>query len=136
MLRFLLDTNIAIYAIKQRHPRVAAEFSENVGLMGISSISVAELLYGAEKSQNQSRAMAVAEDFCSRLRVLDYDHQAAAHYGNIRAALERTGQVISINDMHIAAHARSQGLTLVSNNLRELGRVPGLLTANWAEAAA
>lgn len=132
MLRFLLDTNIAIYVIKQRPMAALQLFNEHAGHMAISSITLAELLHGAEKSNAPSRSLAVVEDFCSRLEVLPYAAKAAQHYGSIRAALEKQGQPIGVNDLHIAAHARSEGLTLVSNNLREFERVAGLLLANWA----
>ena len=92
---------------------------------------MAELIHGAEKSRHPARNLSVVEDFCSRLAVLPYTVEAAYHYGSIRAALEQSGQPIGVNDLHIAAHARSQGLTLVSNNLREFERVPGLLLENW-----
>jgi tRNA(fMet)-specific endonuclease VapC len=132
MLRFLLDTNIAIYVIKRRPLVALALFNQHAGSMAISSITLAELLHGAEKSQDAVRSMAVVEDFCSRLDVLPYGPKAAQHYGSIRAALERKGLPIGVNDLHIAAHARSDGLTLVSNNLREFERVDALLLANWA----
>ena len=132
MLRFLLDTNIAIYVIKRRPLAALALFNQHAGSMAISSITLAELLHGAEKSQDAVRSMAVVEDFCSRLDVLPYGPKAAQHYGSIRAALERKGLPIGVNDLHIAAHARSEGLTLVSNNLREFERVDALLLANWA----
>ncbi len=132
MLRFLLDTNIAIYVIKRRPLAALALFNQHAGSMAISSITLAELLHGAEKSQDAVRSMAVVEDFCSRLDVLPYGPKAAQHYGSIRATLERKGQPIGVNDLHIAAHARSEGLTLVSNNLREFERVDALLLANWA----
>jgi tRNA(fMet)-specific endonuclease VapC len=74
----------------------------------------------------------VVEDFCARLEVLPYGARAAQHYGSIRSELEKRGQPIGVNDLHIAAHARSEGLTLVSNNLREFERVPALQLANWA----
>lgn len=131
MLRFLLDTNIAIYVIKQRPLSALARFNEHHAGLALSSITLAELLHGAEKSAFPSRNLAVVEDFCSRLEVLPYGPKAALHYGQIRAALERDGRTIGVNDLHIAAHARSEGLTLVSNNLREFERVPGLLTDNW-----
>jgi len=132
VLRFMLDTNIVIYVIKRR-PLAALElFNAHSGQMALSSITLAELLHGAEKSVSPQRALAVVEDFCSRLDVLAYGAKAAQHYGSIRAALERAGQPIGVNDMHIAAHARSEGLTLVSNNLHEFERVPALQTANWA----
>lgn len=132
MLRFLLDTNIAIYVIKRRPLAALDLFNEHAGHMAISSITLAELLHGAEKSNVPARSLAVVEDFCSRLEVLTYGPKAAQHYGSIRAALEKKGQPIGVNDLHIAAHARSEGLTLVSNNLREFERVDALQLANWA----
>ena len=72
------------------------------------------------------------EDFCTRLEVLSYGPKAAQHYGSIRSALEQRGELVGVNDLHIAAHARSEGLTLVSNNLREFERVEALQLANWA----
>jgi tRNA(fMet)-specific endonuclease VapC len=73
----------------------------------------------------------VIEEFASLLDVLPYTAKASLHYGAIRSALEKAGRPIGINDLHIAAHARSEGLTLVTNNLSEFERVPGLLTENW-----
>lgn len=131
MLRFLLDTNIVIYVIKQRPLLALTTFNQHAGHMAVSSITLAEMLHGAEKSQNQARALAAIEDFCSRLDVLPYGPKAAQHYGSIRAALERRGETIGVNDLHIAAHARSEGLTLVTNNRREFERVEALQLANW-----
>ena len=133
MLRYLLDTNIVIYVIKQRPMSALQVFNEHAGNMAVSSITLAELLHGAEKSNAPARSLAVVEDFCSRLEVLAYGPKAAQHYGSIRSALEKRGQPIGVNDLHIAAHARSEGLTLVSNNLREFERVEALQLANWAE---
>ena len=131
MLKYLLDTNIVIYVIKRR-PRVALKrFNQEHGHMAVSSITLAELIHGAEKSRDPSRNLAVVEDFCARLTVLAYGEKAAWHYGSIRAALEKSGKTIGVNDLHIAAHARSEGMTLVSNNLREFERVPGLVLDNW-----
>lgn len=132
MLRFLLGTNIVIYVIKQRPLLALTTFNQHAGHMAISSITLAELLHGAEKSNAQARSLAAVEDFCSRLEVLPYGPKAAQHYAIIRAALERQGLTIGINDLHIAAHARSEGLTLVSNNAREFERVEALQLANWA----
>lgn len=131
MLKYLLDTNIVIYVIKQR-PRIALDkFNREHGHMAVSSITLAELIHGAEKSNDPSRNLTAIEDFCSRLVVLPYGDKAAWHYGSIRAALEKMGMTIGVNDLHIAGHARSEGLTLVSNNLREFERVPGLVLDNW-----
>ncbi|ATG91689.1 type II toxin-antitoxin system tRNA(fMet)-specific endonuclease VapC [Methylomonas koyamae] len=133
MLKYLLDTNIVIYVIKQRPIEVLATFNRHHGRMAISAITLAELIHGAEKSQFPARNLATVEDFCSRLQVLPYTDSSAMHYGGIRAALEKIGQPIGVNDLHIAAHARSHGLILVSNNLPEFERVPGLLMENWLE---
>ena len=135
MLKFLLDTNIVIYVIKRRPVEVLGLFNENAGRMAISSITLSELLHGAEKSTRVAQNLAVVEDFASRLDVLPYTARASQHYGAIRAALERAGRPIGVNDLHIAAHARSEGLTLVTNNLVEFERVPGLLTENWVGSA-
>ncbi len=89
-------------------------------------------MQGVEKSAAPARNLAAVEDFCSRLDLLAYGAKASRHDGQIRASLERSGIPIGVNDLHIAAHARSEGLTLISNNLREFERVPGLLLENWA----
>ncbi len=131
MLRYLLDTNIVIYVLKRRPIEVLASFNAHAQHMAISAITLAELMHGAEKSSKVSENLATVDDFCSRLEVLPYTAKAAQHYGSIRAHLEKLGQPIGVNDLHIAAHARSEGLTLVTNNLSEFTRVPGLLMENW-----
>jgi tRNA(fMet)-specific endonuclease VapC len=135
VIRYLLDTNIVIYVIKKRPAEVLQAFNENSGRMAISSITLAELFHGAEKSARGAENLKVIDDFTSRLEVLPYTPKAAQHYGSIRAALERSGETIGINDLHISAHARSEGLVLVTNNLREFERVPALETENWISAA-
>jgi len=135
MLRYLLDTNIVIYVLKQRPIEVLATFNVNASRMAISSITLAELIHGAEKSSRVSENMATIEDFCSRLEVVPYGPKAAQHYGVIRAALEKLGQPIGVNDLHIAAHARSEGLVLVTNNTGEFERVPALEVENWVHTA-
>ncbi|MFH8135030.1 type II toxin-antitoxin system VapC family toxin [Pantoea osteomyelitidis] len=131
MHRYMLDSNIVIYVIKRRPIEILDKFNANAGRMVISTITLAELIHGAEKSAYPERNLRTVEDFTSRLDVVSYDDKAAFHYGAIRAALERKGMPIGLNDMHIAAHARSAGLTLVSNNLREFTRVDGLICENW-----
>ena len=131
MLRYMLDTNIAIYVIKRRPISALAIFNRHAGELSISSITLAELLHGAEKSEQRERNLNRVEDFVSRLDVLDYGSKAADHYGDIRADLERSGTPIGINDLHIAGHARSEGLVLDSNNLKEFERVKGLRLENW-----
>jgi tRNA(fMet)-specific endonuclease VapC len=92
---------------------------------------LAELLHGVEKSSTPDRNLSKVEDFISRLEVLPYGDKAAFHYGDIRADLERKGTTIGVNNLHIAGHARSEGLTLVSNNVREFERVEALRLINW-----
>ena len=132
MLRYMLDTNIVIYVIKRRPIELLEGFNRHVGQMCISSITLAELLHGVEKSAMPDHNLRQVEDFITRLEVLEYGSKAAAHYGEIRADLERKGTPIGVNDLHIAGHARSEGLTLVSNNLREFERVEALRLVNWA----
>jgi tRNA(fMet)-specific endonuclease VapC len=135
MLRYLLDTNIVVYVLKRRPVEVLSTFNANASRMAMSSVTLAELLHGAEKSSRVSENLAAIEDFCSRLEVLPYGPKAAQHYGAIRAALEKLGQPIGVNDMHIAAQARSEGLVLVTNNMGEFARVPALEAENWVHAA-
>jgi tRNA(fMet)-specific endonuclease VapC len=131
MLKFMLDTNICIYVIKRKPLEVLKKFNDCASELCISSITLAELLHGAEKSERRLENLRVVEDFVSRLDVLDYSAKAAAHYGDIRAFLEKKGQIIGVNDLHIAAHARSEALVVVSNNLKEFDRVDGLRSVNW-----
>jgi len=134
MLKYMLDTNIVIYVIKHRPVEIREVFNEHAGQMCISSITLAELLHGVEKSSMITKNLRKVEDFVSRLEVLPYENTAASHYGDIRTNLEKKGIVIGVNDLHIAAHARSEGLILVSNNLREFERVEGLRLENWIES--
>jgi tRNA(fMet)-specific endonuclease VapC len=131
MLKYLLDTNIVIYVLKRRPKEVLDIFNANASRMAISSITLSELIYGAEKSLNTDKNLEAVEEFVSHLEVLPYDAKASQHYGQIKAALEKKGQIIGENDIHIAAHAISHGLILVSNNVREFKRVPNLALENW-----
>ena len=131
MSRFMLDTDLSIYVINRRPRQALDRFNAHAGEICISAITLAELLHGAEKSGNPNRTRRRVEDFTSRLSVLEYGERAAAHYGEIKSDLERRGSVIGPNDLHIAAHARSEALTLVTNNQREFKRVDGLRTARW-----
>lgn len=134
MLRYLLDTNIVIYVLKRRPIEVLSVFNANASRMAISSITLAELMHGAEKSFRVTENLMAIEDFCSRLDVLPYGSKAAQHYGAIRAQLEKLGRPIGVNDLHIAAHARSEGLVLVTNNTAEFDRVPALEVENWVQS--
>ena len=131
MLKYLLDTNIVIYVLKRRPKEVLDIFNANASRMAISSITLSELMYGAEKSLNTDKNLEAVEEFVSHLEVLPYDAKASQHYGQIKAALEKKGQIIGENDIHIAAHAISHGLILVSNNVREFKRVSNLALENW-----
>ncbi|EAA0892676.1 tRNA(fMet)-specific endonuclease VapC [Salmonella enterica] len=131
MLKFMLDTNICIFTIKNKPEHVRERFNLNASRMCISSITLMELIYGAEKSQAPERNLAVVEGFVSRLEVLDYDAQAAIHSGQIRAELARNGTPVGPYDQMIAGHARSRGLVVVTNNIREFERIPGIRTEDW-----
>lgn len=131
MLKYLLDTNIVIYVVKRRPLEVLAQFNANAGRMAISAITLSELYHGAEKSAKVSQNLEVIEEFASLLAVLPYTAKTSQHYGAIRSDLEKAGQTIGVNDLHIAAHARSEGLVVVTNNLSEFARVPGLMVENW-----
>jgi tRNA(fMet)-specific endonuclease VapC len=133
MLKYLLDTNIVIYTMKNRPQRVKRRFQEHHGRMSISSITLGELVFGAEHSQQVERNLADIEAMTARLKVLPFDNEAAYHFGQIRAALYRTGQPIGPYDMMIAGQARARGLILATNNIREFERVPGLLIEDWSK---
>ena len=131
MLKFMLDTNICIFTIKNKPELVRERFNLNTSRMRISSITLMELIYGAEKSQAPERNLSVVEGFVSRLEVLDYDALAAIHSGQISAELARKGTPVGPYDQMIAGHARSRGLIVVTNNIREFERIPGLRTEDW-----
>ncbi|PHM52367.1 type II toxin-antitoxin system tRNA(fMet)-specific endonuclease VapC [Xenorhabdus hominickii] len=131
MIKYLLDTNIVIFTIKRKLEYLLPKFNQHTNQLAISAITLAELIFGAEKSMNPTKNLATVNDFVSRLTVLPYDEQAAFHYGDIRAILEKKEKRIGDNDLHIAAHARSKGLIVVTNNTREFERVDGLRIEDW-----
>lgn len=131
MLKYMLDTNIVIYTIKNRPEKIRDAFKQHTGEMSISPVSLGELTYGAEKSARVEANLLVIEGLAARLNVPAYDYHAAMHFGQLRAELARTGKVIGPYDMMIAGHARSLGLILVTNNQKEFERVPGLRVENW-----
>ena len=133
MLKYLLDTNIVIYTMKNRPQQVKRRFQKHEGQMCISAVTLGELVFGAEHSQQVERNLADIEAMVARLEVLPLDSKAAYHFGQIRAALYTIGQPIGPYDMLIAGHARASGLILVTNNINEFERVPGLLLENWTE---
>lgn len=134
MLKYLLDTNICIFTIKNKPQAVRDAFNRHHGQLCISSVTLMELIYGAEKSAAPERNLAVVEGFAARLEVLSYDANAAAHTGQLGAELAKAGTPIGPYGQMIAGHARSLGLILVSNNLREFERVPGLRLEDWVSA--
>jgi len=133
MLKYLLDTNIVIYTMKNRPQKVRKQFKRHEGQMCISVVTLGELVFGAEHSQQVERNLADIESLVARLEVLSFDNKAAYHFGQIRAALYSSGKPLGPYDMMIAGHARASGLILVTNNVKEFARVPGLLLENWAK---
>jgi len=135
MTRYLLDTNICIY-IRQKRPQAVLKRFEKlpVGDVAISAITYGELAYGAERSPATHREAnrKLLAELVEFLPVLPMPKEVGDAYGTLRETLERSGQVIGNNDLWIAAHAKAEGLTLVTNNEREFKRVPGLKVENWA----
>jgi tRNA(fMet)-specific endonuclease VapC len=134
MLKYMLDTNICIFAIKHKPQEVREAFNRYHDQLCISTVTLMELIYGAEKSASPEKNLAVVEGFAARLDVLEYNHEAAAHSGQLRAELGRIGKPIGPYDLMIAGHARSRGLVLVTNNVREFDRVAGLRVEDWVPA--
>ena len=131
MLKYMLDTNIVIYTIKNRPEEVREAFKQYDVQMCISTVTVGELIFGAERSSQAEKNMEILEGMFARLEVLSFDTQAAAHFGQLRAELYSKGKPIGPYDMMIAGHARAMGLIMITNNLREFERVPGLRVENW-----
>lgn len=132
-MKYMLDTNICIYLIKQQPREVIDRFQGIVpGDMAISTVTLAELMYGVAKSQHREKNSSALELFLAPLEMVDFDFKAAGHYGVIRAYLEKMGTPIGAYDLMIAAHAQSLGLVLITNNEREFQRIPDLMVENWA----
>lgn len=131
MLKYMLDTNIVIYTIKNRPVKVRASFLKNQGKMCISSITWGELVYGAERSSLPEKNYRDIEGLSARLETSCFDDHAAEHFGQIKAELYNLRKPIGPYDMQIAGHARALGLILVTNNMKEFSRVPGLRLENW-----
>ena len=131
MYKYMLDTNICVYTIKNRPSRVRDAFIRYQDQLCVSTVTAMELIYGAEKSAVPEKELGVIEGFFARLTVMDYDLHAAEHTGQLRAELKKQGKPIGPYDQMIAGHARSLGLILVTNNQREFERVSGLRVENW-----
>ena len=135
-MRYMLDTNICIYAIKHKPEQVFLRLQEHdPSEICISSITYAELSFGVEKSQAVEKNRIALALLLANIEILNFDSLAAEQYGKIRADLEKAGTVIGQMDMMIAAHAKSCGCTIVTNNTREFIRVDGIKLENWAETA-
>lgn len=131
-MRYMLDTNICIYAIKNKPKEVCERLKEHeLQEICISSITYAELMHGVEKSQAVEKNRIALSLLLAGMDVLDFDTNAAEEYGKIRASLEKKGLIIGPLDMMIAGHARSMGYTVVTNNVREFERIEGLNVENW-----
>lgn len=131
-IQFMLDTNMVIYIIKHKPESVLQHFQlYDPSEFCISAITLAEMQYGISKSSKPERNQLALAAFLSNIAVLPFDDKAAVEYGDIRAGLEKKGTPIGGNDMLIAAHARSLGLTVVTNNTKEFVRVPDLKLENW-----
>jgi len=131
MLRYMLDTNLCIRVLRDRPQGVRERFNAEADGLCISTIVLTELLHGAAKSDRPAENRDKVEQFAARLEVLPFGPEAAAHAADIRAVLERKGQMIGGYDLLIAGHARSRGLTVITGNLREFTRVDGLRCEDW-----
>lgn len=132
-MRYLLDTNICIYLIKGKPAKVLANLGKYApAAIGVSTITVAELEYGVRKSLKPEQNQEALDAFLAPFETVPFGDSAAQHYGEIRTILEKQGAPIVAMDLLVAAHARSLGLPVVTNNTKEFERVPGLLVENWA----
>jgi tRNA(fMet)-specific endonuclease VapC len=131
MIKYMLDTNICIFTIKNKPQVVREAFNRHHGQLCVSAVTLMELIYGAEKSAAPEKNLMVIEGFVARLEVLSFDNEAAAHTGMIRSELAKNGTPIGPYDQMIAGHARSRGFIVVTNNTKEFERVPGLRIEDW-----
>ncbi|MEO4048765.1 type II toxin-antitoxin system VapC family toxin [Pseudomonas sp. CAU 1711] len=135
-VRYLLDTNICIYIAKHNPPEVRERFAQHAANeLAMSVVTLGELRYGAEKSQQRERALASIETLSQLIAPAPLSEATAEHYGQIRAELQKQGRPIGNNDLWLAAQARAEGWILVTNNEREFVRVPGLQVENWVTPA-
>lgn len=133
-MRYMLDTNICIYAIKHKPEQVFLKLQEHdPSEVCISSVTYAELVHGVEKSQLVEKNRLALALLLANIEIMDFDSSAAESYGKIRADLEKAGKPIGALDIMIAGHAKSLGYTVVTNNTKEFIRVNGLKLENWAE---
>jgi tRNA(fMet)-specific endonuclease VapC len=132
MARYMLDTDTCSYIMKRSSPTMLRRLKAvPVTSVCMSIITKAELLYGVEVSPRKTQDTAALAAFLPHVEVLEFPDDAVTHYAQIRADLKKRGRMIGANDLFIAAHARSLGLRLVTNNTAEFGRVKGLPLENW-----
>ena len=132
-MKLMLDTNVCIYLIREHPASVLERFAAHpVGDIGMSVVTLAELEYGVAKSSRPARNREALEQFVSPLEVAPFDRAATEAYGRLRATLEKKGRPIGSMDLLIAAHAMSLDVRLITHNVREFGRVPGLHVEDWA----
>ncbi len=131
-MRFMLDTNICIYMIKGKPPQILTKLKDfNLGDLSVSSITLSELEYGVAKSSKPQQNRDALDAFLAPLEIFPFNGEAAYRYGQIRAFLEKEGKLIGAMDMLVGAHAVSASMTLVTNNIKEFSRIPGLRLENW-----
>jgi tRNA(fMet)-specific endonuclease VapC len=131
VIEYLLDTSIVIYTMQNRPLEIRERFTRHYGLMTVSTVTLMELYYGSENSQDPQGNRADIDGFMARIELLQYDREAALHTGLLRKELKTQGQPIGAYDCMIAGHARSRGLILVTRNISEFSRVPGLRVESW-----
>lgn len=131
-MRYMLETDIASYVIRRRPTALLERFSREADHLCVSVITEAELRFGVEKRQSDALNQAV-DAFLARLRVFEWDREAAVAYGRLRARLDALGRPIGNMDLMIAAHAMAKGLTVVTNNERHFAGIEGLITRNWVD---
>jgi tRNA(fMet)-specific endonuclease VapC len=130
MTAFMLDTDISSYIIKRRPATLVDKFEKHGETLNVSVITAAELRFGAEKAA-RPRLAELVEAYLDRLAILDWTNEVTRHYARIRSQLERSGEPIGNMDLLIASHAASEGMTVVTNNLKHFSRVPGLKVELW-----
>jgi len=133
-MKYMLDTNICIYIIKEKPKKVLDKFQTcNIGDICISMVTFAELQYGVEKSQYKDKNQTALASFLGPIEILPFEQNAAIKYGSIRADLENQGRIIGAYDLMIGAHAIAENLILVTNNTKEFKRITDLSLENWAK---
>ncbi len=133
-MKYMLDTNICIYIIKKKPFKVIEALKKiEIGEIGLSVITLAELEYGVEKSQQREKNKIALTGFLTPFKILPFSLKAAANFGEIRAFLEKKGKSVGAYDLLIGAHALSENAALVTNNIKDFTNVPNLLLENWSE---